>query len=153
MRLAHHQQRRLLHVVRSQEPKRKEAEREMRDRVRRFFKWLWNLDAFEFFIGCVLFSIALSWFIAPDSLYVVWSNPIIAIWIVGEMFHLGIWKDRLRKPTKSERLSKEVGELKRDVERLKEQLEHKMGTIEKLVRTNAKLRQIVNAQIESGDEN
>jgi len=125
----------------------------MRSRVRRFFKWLWNLDESEVFIGCILFSIALSWFIAPDSLYIVWPNPIIAIWVVGEGFYLGIWKDRLRKPTKSELLSKEVGELKRDVERLKEQLEHKMGTIEKLIRANAKLRQIANARIESGDEN
>jgi len=125
----------------------------MRDRVRRFFKWLWNLDEFEFFIGCVLFSIALFWFIAPDSLYVVWSNPIIGIWVIGEGFYLGIWKDRFRKPTKSERLSKEVGELNRENERLKKLLGYKMTTIEKLVDVNAELRQIANALKKTKDEN
>lgn len=125
----------------------------MRDRVRRFFKWLWNMDEFEFFIGCVLFSIALSWFIAPNFLYVVGSNYIIPMWIVGEGFYLGIWKDRLRKPSRSELLSKEVGELNRENERLKEQLEHKMTTIEKLVDVNAELKQIANALKKTKDEN
>lgn len=124
----------------------------MRNRIKRFFKWLWNLDAFEFFIGCVLFFSVLSFLVAQEFAYVVWSNPIIAIWVFGEGFYLGIWKDRLRKPTKSKRLSKEVGELKGDVERLKEQLEHKMNTIEKLVHANAELRQIVNALKKTKDE-
>jgi len=129
------------------------VEEEMRNQIKRFFKWLWNLDEFEFFIGCILFFIALSWFIAPNSLCVIWCNPIIAIWVVGEGFYLGIWKDRFRKPTKSELLSKEIGELNRENERLTEQLEHKMGTIGNLACTNAKLRQIVNAQKKTKDEN
>lgn len=115
-------------------------------RLKRFLHWLWNLDAFEFFIGCVLLSIVLSWFIAPNFLYVVGDNPIIAIGVVGEIFYLGIWKDRLRKPTKSELLSEEVGELKGDVKRQRKLLGHKMDTIEKLVDVNAELRLVMNVR-------
>lgn len=113
-------------------------------RLKWFLHRLWNMDAIEFFSCCLWSFIALSFLIVPDFAYIVWSNYIIGAWAIGEIFYLGIWKDGLRRPTKSELLSEEVGELKKEAETQKELLGHKVCTIEKLVEMNREFRRVVN---------
>jgi hypothetical protein len=111
--------------------------------IERFGNWFWTMNGKDVFFGFVILGPILTAITIPYFAYIVWSNPLISGVIIAEMLYLEYWKDRCKKPTKSERLQKENDKLRKTVGMQKLILEQKMSTIENLICENRKLRNVI----------
>lgn len=111
--------------------------------IEKFGNWFWTMSGKDAFLSFAILGPILTSITIPYFAYTVWSNPLISGVIIAEMLYLEYWKDRRKKPTKSERLQKENIKLRKTVGMQKLILEQKMSTIEKLVRENGKLRGVI----------
>ena len=111
--------------------------------IERFSDWFWTMSGKDAFLSFVIVSFTLTYVLVPGFAYTIWLNSLISGVVIAEMLYLEYWKDRCRKPTKSERLEKENVNLRKTVDMQKLMLEQKMNTVENLIYENSKLKGIV----------
>ena len=111
--------------------------------IGRFGEWFWTMSDKDAFLSFVIVSFTLTCILVPGFAYTIWSNSLISGVVIVEMLYLEYWKDRRRKPTKSERLEKENVNFGKTVDMQKLMLEQKMDTIVNLIYENRRLRGVV----------